>query len=177
MTTILVTGPEASGTKMVARMLAEAGGTVLHKPMPMSTRYPDLTDPSKLAHPDGLWHDFTSFEWDQAVVIIRHPAWTVAAQADIGHTRSIDHAIERTRQALVNIFAQLGPSGRPWWCVSYEGLEKREAVAALCDLLGLDGTVVTGYRDANAKWYGGAHWSDRSPLWRARPGVDPPVEE
>lgn len=157
MTTILVTGPEASGNRMLCRMLTEAGATVLHHPMPMSTH----------AHryPDGLWTDFATLEWDAAVVITRDPIPTIGGQVAQGHARDIAHATERTRKALVNIYGQLGLTDRPWWPVTYEGLARREAVLGLCGLLGLDGEPITEWRDANAKWYGGPAWSDHTRLW------------
>lgn len=173
MTTVLVTGPEASGNRMLCRMLTEAGAVVLHKPMPMSTHWrPGM--PGTPETWDGAWTDLGALEWDAAVVIVRDPVCTVKAQVAAGHVTDERRATDRTRRALVAIFDQLGATVRPWWLVTYEGLARPEAVAGLCGLLGLDGTPVTRWEDANAKWYGGPEWSDHTPLWeRPRASATP----
>jgi len=163
MTTVLVTGPESSGNRMLCRMLTEAGAAVLHKPMPMSTHWRPGT-PGDPDNWDGLWTDFSTIEWDAAVVIIRDPVCAVASQVKQGHARDADHAATRTRQALVNIYGQLAQTTKPWWTVTYEGLARPEAAEALCRLLRLPGRPVTRWQDANAKHYGGRSWADHSRL-------------
>lgn len=160
MTTILATGPEASGNRMLARMLTEAGAVVLHKPMPMSTHS------EVYAATDGLWTDFAALDWDAAVVIHRDWRCTIRGQVEAGHVRDEEHAAARTRTAIANIYSQLAHLARPWFTVTYESLRSPQAVADLCDLLGLDATAVrTKWHDANAKHYGGHPWGEHRPLW------------
>jgi hypothetical protein len=141
---------------MLVRMLTEAGATVLHHPMPMSTHTSE----------DGVWTVFSRLEWDAAVVITRDFHCTIKAQVEAGHVRDEAHAIERTRAALTNIYVQLGICNKPWFPVTYESLARPGAVHALCRLLGLDDLKVrTVWHDANAKHYGGAEWSEHRPLW------------
>lgn len=168
--TILVTGPESSGNRMLCRMLTEAGATVLHKPMPMSTHWrPGM--PGTPDTWDGVWTDFATLEWDAAVVIHRDIACTIRAQVAAGRVRDEQHAIDRTRRAVANIYTRLGNLDRPWWTVTYESLARPEAVADLCARLDLDATKVrTTWRDANAKHYGGEAWEDHAPLWERATG-------
>lgn len=166
MTTVLVTGPEASGNRMLCRMLTEAGAEILHKPMPMSTHWrPGM--PGNPTEWDGLWPDFAGWDWDAAVVITRDIYCATRAQVRAGHVPTFDKALDRTRRALVEIYRQLGDLDRPFWPVTYESLARPEALASLCAILGLDASqILTRWQDANAKHYGGPEWSDHRPLWQ-----------
>ncbi len=162
---VLATGPESSGNRMLARMLTEAGASVLHKPMPMSTHWrPGM--PGTAETWDGAWTDLSALDWAAAVVIHRDWRCTIQGQVDAGHVRDEAHAIARTRTAIANIYAQLAAVDRPWFTVTYESLRSPQAVADLCARLGLDGSAVrTRWHDANAKHYGGAEWGEHRPLW------------
>lgn len=163
MTTILVTGPETSGNRMLCRMLIESGANVLHKPMPMTHAiYPQDVD--------GVWTSFSELEWDAAVIIHRDLYCTLNGQVAAGHVKDIDHAIRRTREALSSIYAQLAVSGRPFWPVTYESLARPEAVNSLCLLLDLPGVPTTKWEDANAKYYGGPVFQDHRRLDRVSGG-------
>ncbi len=167
----LVTGPEASGNRMLCRMITEAGGVILHRPMPMSTHWrPGMAgDPTSW---DGVWTDFAMLPWNQAVVIHRDFSCTVKAQVAAGHVPDLEKAIDRTRRAITNIYTQLNGDARPWWTVTYESLARPEAVKDLCSRLGLDyARVRTVWQDANAKHYGGEAWEDHDPLWSKPVGV------
>jgi hypothetical protein len=161
---VLVTGPESSGNRMLCRMVTEAGAHVLHHPMPMSTHWrPGM--PGTAATWDGHWSDFAALEWDAALVVVRDPICTLAAQVAAGHVRDSDHAARRYRASLASIFAQLAAATEPWWVVPFESLARPEAAVGICRLLGLDGEPSTCWEDANAKHYGGEPWSDHSRLW------------
>lgn len=164
MTTVLVTGPESSGNRMLCRILTEAGAAVLHKPMPMSTHWQPGMPGGREAW-DGAWTDLVALEWDVAAIITRDPWCTIEAQVGAGHVRDEAQAVRRTRQSLIEIYRQLATTSRPWWPITYESLSRPEAVTELCLRLGLDGgRVETRWQDANSKYYGGDEWSDRRPL-------------
>lgn len=160
---------------MLSRMLTEAGAMVLHKPMPMSTHW----QPGMAGNPeswDGVWTDFSLIEWEAAVVIQRDFNCTVKAQVAAGHVKNEKRAIERTRQALANIYGQLSVINRPFFTVSYESLARPEALVNLCGRIKLDSSKIkTTWHDANAKYYGGKAWSDHDPLWKRPSAGAPPL--
>lgn len=142
---ILVTGAEATGTRMMARMVNEAGGSALHWPMPQGTR--------------GVWRPVP--ECSAALVMVRDAHATVAAQVAAGHVVNPAQATANIRRAYLLIFAALANQRTLFTVVSYESLARPEALGALFALVGLDGSAVTTrWQDANAKHYGGPAWED-----------------
>lgn len=140
---------------MVTRILREAGGQVIHRAFPHGG--------SKAGRPDSaVWPDLRTESIDAAVVTSRDLRSTVRSQLACCHVDTEERALANIRRAYRDIFAQLTV---PFWPVTYESLWRPEAVADLCGWLGLDFTrVQTSVQDANAKWYGGPEFTDRSGL-------------
>ena len=139
---IVVTGPESTGTRMMSRMLGQAGGIVRHWPLPQGNvaRWPPL--PSE----------------GDVVIMVRDRRSTICAQIAAGHVVDQEQAEKNVRRAYRTIFEQL--PGRNWFIVSYESLARESALTDLCKALGLLGVPIDRWQDANAKYYGGEEWSD-----------------
>ncbi len=165
---VLVTGPEFNGTRMMCRMVQEAGGQYLHQPVPLCGFNP--------SYPDGVWPDFSKSGWDKAVVMVRDPYCAARAQMSVGLVKNEEESYVRRRRALVHIFSELAEANKPFWATSYESLRDHRAVLALFVALGLPGEEVqTRCQDANTKHYGGYHWADHRRLQDGRVPVQHPA--
>lgn len=137
----------------MTRVLTEAGGEVLHRPMPMTMRFAK----------EGIWPYFRPHGCPMFVVMFRDVYSTVRAQITAGRVKTEEEGIERIHEAYHAIFQQI--ENLLWTPVTYESLGTDGVVERICERLGLDSSrVMSQWKDANAKYYGGEHFSDNSPL-------------
>lgn len=164
---IVVTGPESSGTRMLTRMLREAGGSVVHRPMPYGgkRKAKDANGRSVRIPGTAVWPELVDDEPDVVVVVERDLRSTIRSQVEVGHVADEDEALAAIRRAYLDIATQLAALKVPFWPVAYGAMSRPEARADLCGWLGLDaGKITTVWCNANAKYYGGPAWSDRRSL-------------
>lgn len=135
---ILVTGAESTGTRLMSRLLRQAGAKTMHAVMPFAT-------PSTV-----VWHTRLQRNADGAVVMFRDLRSTIQSQVRVGHAPTEQQALEHVRRAYVEIFEQLAC---PWFPVTFESLERPEAIMDVCKALGLPGVPDEEWRDENAKYY------------------------
>jgi hypothetical protein len=151
---ILVTGAESTATRMMCRMVAEAGGEPIHAVLPKSR--------DKTRFPDGEWHLLVrDSKPDAAVVMFRDLMPTITSQTE-RHVESEEKAWQNLRQAYVTIMEQL-PAAIPWFPVTFESLARPEAVTYLMKQLGLPCLPEEQWQDANAKYYGGDYFQNLLP--------------
>lgn len=143
---ILATGPESSGTRWLAGLLAAAGADVLHRSQPYGTDWLDLA-----AMAD---------RFDATVVIVRGAyAHTESLRERVG----VGDPYARRAHALAAIAPILG---RPdTHLVTYESMGSGVEVAHLLGLLGLDVEARVPFDDASAHRYNGRLVPDG---WRVR---------
>jgi len=128
---VLVTGPEQSGTGVVATVLREAGADVLHRAVPH-------------VHDWWAW-EIGEQEISRAVVVVRGLyAHTESVKERSGEYRAkLPHWTPLLHRArALEILAQLPHVWTPVW-VTYESLGEPAEVAYLCESLGLDASRIT----------------------------------
>lgn len=134
---VLVTGPEASGTRLLARLVTNLDVNVVHKSIPHG--------------PD--WPDVNALDCSHAVFIVRDWHATLQSQEAIGHLKywpGYDPE-ERLRRSIISMFRFWGP----WTYVTYEGLVARPVATMLwiADWLGVPRQPLSeDIFDANDKW-------------------------
>jgi hypothetical protein len=159
----LVVGPESSGTRLTARLLAAAGcrlvaivgeddGPALpldgHLPLirrsiPHACEWPSMRELRALLCTERV----------QAVVTTRD--WFAMAESQVrhGHTPDVETSHANIRRAYGEIFSGLVDVGVPYVASSYESLVcERGYGPRLLTLVGLPPASVATY-DGNAKWY------------------------
>lgn len=123
---ITVTGPESSGTSLVARILADAGAEVFHRSATFSDRWPSLT---KLAD-----------SCDAMIVVFRDPISTLESQRAQGLSHG-DASIKLV-MGYYEIADAIKLVSVPTWCVTYEQLVlDPNSIRPLLRRLGLDADV------------------------------------
>lgn len=143
---IVVTGPESSGTRLMARILETTEADVLHRTMPYKW--------------DPHWpteDDFGGFQPDVLLVMLRDEEITARSQLRRGHVPSLRHAFENVDAGLRRLARWAAVHGVMCLFVSYEKLvaDPRSALTFLSSRLGI------GYPnsseaivDGNAKYVG-----------------------
>lgn len=144
---ILVTGPESSGTKMVAALLRQAGAKIVH------------SSPNYRYYSGEPAHRSEGF--DAVVLVMRDGYANVNSMIENGHAQAPGAARMMIVRGLLWILSNL----REWEKVhvtTYEALTTRPgALAALCRELGLPEEFEHDeIGDGNAKYYGGAFFRD-----------------
>jgi LPS sulfotransferase NodH len=160
----LVLGPESSGTRLMTRILIQAGclgsddhdqafdqalpaadgrPIVWRRSVPHRREWPDIGLLVRLLREQG-------YE-PQAVVMARDWYATARSQLDAGHVADIDMALANLQQAYQHIYQRVSHC---YVLVTYEGLVQRpiQTLAWLMPMLGLPVPQMRIY-DANAKWY------------------------
>lgn len=163
----LVVGPESSGTRLVTRLLIDAGchGSDKHFGQPFDSGIPD-------APPDlAVWrrsvpHNHRWPNITRMVNLLRNRGYSVQmivttrdwyamiqSQVKAGHVTNMHHAYANLQRAYTHIFSN---SNVEYIILSYENLVQRpkEAIAALFHLINLEPPEKIEYiYDGNAKWY------------------------
>lgn len=134
---ILVAGPESSGTRLLARLVANLGVEVLHKSMPHG--------------PD--WPDVNALDCDRAVFILRDWHATLESQKNAGHLNywPLHDPEDRLRTSIAKMFV----FEKPYVLVTYEGLVKRPVATLywIADWLGVPRQPLPeDVFDGNDKW-------------------------
>ncbi len=148
---ILVTGPESSGTKMVASLLRQAGADVTHSsPKYRIEQGKDLYDGS---------------DFDATVLVIRNGYTNALSMVDNGHESNVSMAEWQIADDIYEILESLN-SFFNVHVVTYEAIvHEPKAIEVLCKTLGLDHTKITDtIGDGNAKYYGGKFFRDQREL-------------
>ena len=165
---ILVLGPECSGTRLLTKILVEAGCAgsdehhqhwddheftetdelvVWRRSFPHDQKWPDVGEMTR-----RLW----AAGYEVQVVVIVREHYSVAG-SQVAHDYAADRgaAWGRINEALCRIFAALAMTGIPFIVVTYEGLVQRPGKVQnwLIGLLGLWGKPLVPVSDENAKYY------------------------
>jgi hypothetical protein len=155
----IVTGPESSGTRLMANIL-EAGGCirdddmksgaetmVIHRSVPHGGIMPDFAGMVNRLRGGG----YTV----QAVVMIRDPFTTASSQVQTRHSADLEQAYSKQRTALVFILQQLDQCRCPFLHITYETLVQRpaEIQRRIAAFLKLDIVPQIGVYDGNEKYY------------------------
>ncbi len=150
---ILVTGPESSGTKLVASLLRQAGADVTHS----SPKY-------RIEQGKDL---YDGYGFDATVLVIRNGYTNVLSMVDNGHESNVSMAEWQIADDIYEILESLS-SFFNVHVVTYEAIvHEPKAIEVLCETLGLDHTKITDtIGDGNSKWYreDGIGFSDRREL-------------
>jgi hypothetical protein len=127
MTTVVVTGPESSGTSLVSRILRSAGAQVFHRSATYADDYADL--PALCAGADAV------------VVVFRDPVATMLSQMRQG--LSHDEAAQKLRAGYREIAAVLRDLHSVIiYCMTYEQLVlDADSIRPLLRLLSLHADV------------------------------------
>jgi hypothetical protein len=129
MTTVVVTGPESSGTSLVSRILRSAGAQVHHRSATFADDYPDL--PAVCADADAV------------VIVFRDPIATMGSQMNSGLTEH--KAAQKLRHGYRELAAVMGElHSVAIYCMTYEQLVlDPNSIRPLLGLLGLrsDGPI------------------------------------
>ena len=165
---ILVLGPESSGTRLMTRILIDAGcaGSDDHV-QPFDARLPDRQDlivwrrsfphnrkwPNVIELVDRLEkHGFSKV---RAVVTMRDWYAMCCSQVAAGHVESIHEALMNIQWAYGEIFGGLRYVNVPYVVCHYESLVQRSwpVVSYIMDFLGLELPSKLYVYDANEKWF------------------------
>lgn len=137
---MLVTGPESSGTSLVANIFTEAGADVAHR----SATYDDgwTTSLGVLAR-----------ECDAVVAVFRDPFVTMQSQRAQGAAEPE----EKLRRAYHRLFGALRGLDVPLYILTYEQLVlNKHSIKPILRALGLNaGIEIEHVRDENYKYYCG----------------------
>jgi hypothetical protein len=135
---VLVTGPEQSGTGVVAQVLAEAGAEVVHRAIPH-------------VHDWFAWETDT---YDRAVVVIRGALAHVRSTLErSGELRRSSRSALQHRLRAIEVAGQLPHSLEPIW-VTYESLSEPAELQYLCESLRLNyHKIQTTIENRNARRY------------------------
>lgn len=136
---VLATGPESSGTRYLAGLLAAGGADVLHRSQPEGGDWIDLR---------AMLDDF-----DAAVVIVRGRLAQIRSQQTRGITHTDEEAAAKRRRALAAVAPILGDERV--LLVTYESLADPAERRHLLAELKLDETAAARcpWTDENAKHY------------------------
>jgi hypothetical protein len=154
---VLVTGPESSGTRLVASMLVRAGASVEHHtPRPCIGKRAYLTD-----------------TYDAVVLVVRNGYATKHSMVKNHHAtdgRNEDDLCLAGRmipEALLDILMSLD-NPEKLYLLTYESVVHNDALYALCGDLGLSVDFECDpIGDANAKYFGsGPYFTDHRSLER-----------
>jgi LPS sulfotransferase NodH len=162
----LVLGPESSGTRLLTRILIEAGclgddgheqrwdakapcgesPVVWRRSVPHGGDYPNVL--GLVAVLEGRGYQV------EAVVVTRDWQAMAASQAANGHAADVEEATARIRAAHTYIIRELDLVGRQYTMVSYEALVQRPeaTIEWLMARLGLDERPIVPIYDGNAKY-------------------------
>ncbi len=160
----LVVGPESSGTRLVTRILIDAGaiGDATHAQRfdqtgLLASTLPDLIVWRRSLPHSGCWIDAAN--WIESVRLLGYQVdvlfvtrdWhaTISSQLAAGHVQNRDEAEENLRRA----YSLLATISAPFRVVSYEALRDRGCLQALLRDLLLSVDVCVEVADENAKWY------------------------
>ena len=164
---ILVLGVESSGTRLVTRMLVEAGcagnadhyqwfddhefdgsPVVWRRSFPHGHRWPDLVEMVGRLEEEG-------YEAEALVVVREHHS---NVRSHIYRGRSPGPVVARAilEQAFVRLFGELGKVGIPFAVITYEAIcAAPEAMQGwLSEYLGLPAVSAVEVEDGNKKWRG-----------------------
>jgi hypothetical protein len=120
---VLVTGPESSGTSLVARILRSAGAEVCHRSATYDEDCPDM-------------RRCAMHTCDAVVVIFRDPFATMKSQEWTGR------AYAKLQEGYHELFFALMDLPIPIYCITYEGLVLNKwSIANLLDALGLNTNI------------------------------------
>lgn len=147
---VLVTGPESSGTKLVAQLMTMAGADVLH------------------FTPRGLRGDvfLDGVDFDAVVVVVRDGYATEQSMVQNSHAKDLQEAKYMLFDAMQQIYGALEHTEVECHQITYESvLLNNGAVQRLAEVLGLmPDFTYDKIRDANAKYFGGEYFEDRRSL-------------
>ena len=146
-TKVAVVGPESSGTRLMTRILTDAGADALHRSFPYGAgeerRWPNL--------------DVEDFDPDYMVWMTRDWWATTASQVAVPHVADFDTAWQNVRHTQT-VLARLSQSYKTFQ-VSYESLVQRPHVVVrnLTSALNLKMPPIEQIVDGNSKWLGKAN--------------------
>lgn len=163
----LVIGPESSGTRLLTRILIQAGclgqsghsqrwdgadpvgdPIVWRRSFPHAGRWPNLP---------SIIQRLRDLEYELHTVVTTRDWWAMARSQNNGHQHvsSMEEAFSHIQEAYRLIFLGISVADACYTMVSYESLvlRGRAYLAWLMPHLGLPVPEI-GLYDANAKWYG-----------------------
>ena len=139
---VLCTGPESSGTRLLARIVATGTGIeAIHRSIPHGIDWDPFAP-----HAVG--------EIDRAILIVRSWTATAKSQSERGLVPNEAVGVEHLQIAIPIFFRDLG--SHPWWMVTYQNLIDYPTVvlAELNAFLGAELSLPEDLYDANQKWIG-----------------------
>ena len=178
----IVTGAEATGTKMVTSALLSAGceGDLgneqwLLKALLFKYQFECETVALRISMPHGLeWYDLGRFLWhfhslgyECRVLVTVRDSWAVTAShmKDQTHAFNREHSENKKQRAYLEIFQALQFSRVPYILVPYESIVARpqQAIGRLMAWCGLSIAPenMPNIHDANEKWYENPETAER----------------
>ncbi|HVV35376.1 MAG TPA: hypothetical protein VHC63_02150 [Acidimicrobiales bacterium] len=141
---LAVVGGESCGTRLMSKLLAQAGCEVLHRSFPY--------EGSELRH----WPVAPVSDYDPDAIVVMMRDWWAAAPSQVraGHVPDEDTAMANLQEASCLIASLV--HGRSWRAVSYESLVQRPQVVMnnVCDWLGVARLRVGEIFDGNERYLG-----------------------
>lgn len=132
---VLITGPESSGTSVIARIFVQSGADVIHRSATWDRKHPNLREASQ--------------ECDAVIIVFRDPYATMQSQA------WTKRAYEKLQEGYESIFNALNHYSKPRFVVTYEHLViNPRSINPVLLALGLKPQLVTEIiRNENDKYY------------------------
>lgn len=146
---VAVVGPESSGTRLMTRIMTEAGAEALHRSFPYG----------KKANGDRRWPEADVVEFGPDAVVWMSRDWWATAPSQIRaeHVEDIHEAWINIAEATYRVILLCKENDYPFYIVNYESLIQRPApvVRNITSTLGLKMPDIEHIVDGNSKYLGG----------------------